>query len=79
MNNRLFYEQRPYIYAAIAIVAFVFARDSKIGVISGWILLGCSVLTLALRFANRKRQEEMLSKHGKLSEKIVKDKEKLRL
>ena len=79
MNKKLFYEQRPYIYAAIAFASFVFARGSKIGMISGWILLGCSVLTLTLRFTNRKRQEEMLKKHENLTEKIIKDKEKLRL
>ena len=79
MDNKLFYEQRPYIYAAIAAISFIFAKNSKIGMISGFILLGCSALTLLLRFVNRKRQEEMLRKHGKLTDQISQDKEKLRL
>jgi hypothetical protein len=79
MDNKLFYEQRPYIYAGIAVVAFVFAKGSKLGLISGWILLGCAVLTLFMRFTNRKRQVETLKKHNALTEKIIRDKEKNRL
>lgn len=79
MDNKLFYEQRPYIYIVIAALAFIFARGSKIGMLSGWILLVCAALTLFLRHANRKRAEEALKKHNHLSEKIIKEKEKNRI
>lgn len=75
----MLYEERPYLYLVVAAIAFIFARDSKLGIVSGLILVGCSALTLALRFFSRKRKNELLQKHGHLTEKIAKDKEKHRI
>lgn len=62
MNNKLFYKQRPYIYAFIGIVAFAFASDSKLAFFSGLVLLSCSYFVFEMR---KKYQENLLKNKNK--------------
>lgn len=78
-NDRLFYKQRPYIYAGLAILALFFARKSKLALASAVVLLICSYLVFEMRKkyqekqALMKRNEAELAKKTGIVEKIVID------
>lgn len=55
-NDKLFYKQRPYIYAGLAFIALFFARNSKLALICGVVLLICSYLVFEMR---KKYQEKL--------------------
>ena len=76
-GNKFLYKQRAYIYAALAVIAFAFAKQSKIAFFSGMVLLVCSYVVFELRSNYQKRQQELAKKHENLTEKIIKDKDKI--
>lgn len=81
MNDKLFYKQRPYIYAALAVLALFFARKSRLALISGVILLICSYAVFEMRKkyqekqALMKRKEKEMAKKTGIVDKIVIDDE----
>lgn len=79
LKDKLFYKQRPYIYAALAMIALFFARKSKLALICGVILLICSYAVFEMRKryqekqAAMKRKEEEMAKNSGIGKKIVID------
>ena len=73
-KNKLFYNERPYIYAFLGIVGFAFAKQSKLALVCGLVLLACSFIVFKLRKRYQIRQAELLKKHGSLTGKLAKDK-----
>ena len=56
IKDKLFYKQRPYIYAALAFIALFFARNSKLALICGVVLLICSYLVFEMRKKYQEKQ-----------------------
>ena len=56
-KDKIFYKQRPYIYAFLGILTFSFAKKSKLALVCGVILLFCSHLV----FRMRKKYQERLA------------------
>ncbi len=48
-KNKFLYEQRPFIYFVLALICFALGKYSKIGVISGVILVLCGAYILYMR------------------------------
>lgn len=58
-KEKLFYKQRPYIYAFLGIGAFAFAQKSKLAFFSGVILLICSYAVFEMRKKYQERQAQI--------------------
>lgn len=54
-KDKLFYKQRPYIYAFLGVIGFAFAKKSKLAFFSGLTLIVCSFIIFEMR---RKYQEK---------------------
>lgn len=78
-RNKMFYNQRPYIYAVLGIIGLLFSKQSKLAGICGLILLACAYIVYEMRKSNQKIQDEFDEKHSALTEKINKDKNKTTL
>lgn len=61
-KDKLFYKQRPYIYAFLGIVAFAFARRSKLAFLCGVVLLICSYAVFEMRRVYQEKQALLKSK-----------------
>lgn len=68
-KDKLFYKQRPYIYAALAIVALFFARKSKLALVCGVILLVCSYAVFEMRKKYQEKQALMKLKEAEMTKK----------
>ena len=64
-RNKLFYKQRPYIYGFLGVIAFAYAKQSKLAFISGVVLLLCSFVVFEMRRRYRENQDKI-----KISNKI---------
>lgn len=67
IKEKLFYKQRPYIYALLGIFAFAFAKKSKLALISGVILLVCSYIVFEMRRRYQEKQIILKSKEKTLA------------
>ena len=63
----MFYEQRPVIYAVAGVIGLLYARQSKLALVSGLVLLVCAGLVYYARKANRERNDIAQAGHDELS------------
>ena len=66
-NDKLFYKERPYIYAGLAVVALFFARNSNLALICGVILMICSYLVFEMRKQFREKQAILKRKQAEMA------------
>ncbi len=67
-KEKIFYKQRPYIYGFLGILAFAFARKSKLALLCGVVLLVCSYLVFEMRKKYQARQALIKAKEKNLAE-----------
>ncbi len=78
-NNKIFYQERPYIYALAGLAVLYFFRQYKVASVSGWILIGCSILVFYMRYSYRMQQQELTDKNKKYTKDQAENKIKIKL
>lgn len=78
-ENKFFYEERPYIYAVVGLIALFFSKHSKLALISGLVLVLCAALILFLRKMHRSRMGKLKKKHDQFTGQKKKDSVKFEL
>lgn len=58
-QDRFLYKYRPTIYVVVALIAFYFAKNSKIAIISGLVLLFCGLIIYIMRKSYQENQQKL--------------------
>ena len=65
--DKFLYEERPYIYGLMGVLAIYFSDKSKLALVSGFVLIACAVVILLLRREHRERNKILDAEHAKFT------------